>query len=50
MGEERNSKFSKFLSLQQKQNVYQTDVPITKKTNKAQDALLADLLARHAAC
>lgn len=26
------------------------DVPITRKTSKAQNALLADLLSRHAAC
>lgn len=36
-------------SLQHKEHVHQIDVPITRKTSKAQNAVLADLLTRHAA-
>lgn len=35
-------------SLQHKEMVHQIDVPITRKTTKAQNAVLADLLTRHA--
>lgn len=44
-GEERNLQFS----LQHKENVHQIDVAITRKTSKAQNAVLADLLTEHAA-
>lgn len=36
-------------SLQHKENAHQIDVPITRKTSNVQNAVLADLLTRHAA-
>lgn len=37
-------------SLQHYKNVHQIDAPVTRKTSKARNAVLADLLSRHAVC
>lgn len=48
-GEEKTRGGEKLqFSLQHEENVHQTDMPITRKTSKTQNALLAALLTRHA--
>lgn len=47
-GGEKGERVKLLFSLQHKGNVHQIDVPLLRKISKAQDATLADLLAKDA--